>query len=124
VPDEYLEAISVGDRRERWRARLERGDCAFVIEERGIAGYCRVVKPDEVASLYVLPERRHEGLGSALLSVALDELRPHSDHASLWVFKANHAARAFYAHFGFEPDGAEGVDPGTGLSEIRLRRAL
>jgi len=33
----------------------------------------------------------------------------------------NHAARAFDARFGFAPDGAAQVDPGTGFREIRLR---
>jgi ribosomal protein S18 acetylase RimI-like enzyme len=124
VPDEVLEALSVGDRRALWNERLEGGDCTFVVEDRGIAGYCRVVKPGELSGLYVLPERRHGGIGSALLAAGLDELRPHSDHATLWVFTDNHAARAFYAQFGFTPDGAEGVNEGTGLPEIRLRVEL
>jgi 2-(1,2-epoxy-1,2-dihydrophenyl)acetyl-CoA isomerase len=124
VPDRVLGSISVDERRERWVSRLEAGDRTFVFEEHGIAGYCRVVVPDEVASLYVLPERRRGGIGSALLQAGLDELRPHSVHATLWVFKANHPARAFYTRFGFTPDGAEQTDPGTGLEEIRLRAEL
>ena len=124
VPDAVLESISVDERRERWVERLENGDCTFVVEDYGIAGYCRVVVPNEVASLYVLPERRRGGLGSALLTAGLDELRSHSVHATLWVFTANHAARAFYARFGFTPDGGAQTDPGTGLEEIRLRAEL
>jgi ribosomal protein S18 acetylase RimI-like enzyme len=125
VPDTLLDGLSVEERRAHWRARLEAGDTTFVVAQHGIAGYCRVVAPDEVASVYVLPERRHGGLGSALLTAGLDELRARgADHATLWVFKANHAARAFYARFGFVPDGAEGLDEGTGLDEIRLRAAL
>ena len=80
--------------------------------------------PSEVASVYVLPERRHGGIGSAVLAAGLDELRSQSEHATLWVFAENHPARAFYARFGFLPDGAEGVDDGTGLDEIRLRVRL
>ena len=124
VPDAFLDALDVDERRERWRERLEGGDRTFVVEEHGIAGYCRIVVPGEVATLYVLPERRHGGLGTALLTAGLDELRSHSVHATLWVFNANHAARAFYAQFGFAPDGAERVDEGTGLDEIRLRVEL
>lgn len=123
VPDEYLDALSLDDRLERWRARLEAGDCTFVIDEDGIAGYCRIVKPDQIASLYILPERRHGGLGGALLRAALEELGPTPDDVWLWVFKANQAAQAFYARFGFAADGAEGIDPGTGITEIRMRRS-
>ena len=124
VPDEILDALDVDERRALWRERLEGGDCTFVAEHLGIAGYCRVVPPSQVASLYVLPERRHGGVGAALLAAALDELRPHCAHATLWVFTDNHPARAFYARFGFTPDGAERVDEGTGLREIRLRAEL
>ena len=95
-----------------------------MVEDLGIAGYCRVVQPSEVASVYVLPERRHGGVGSALLAAGLDELRSHGSHAWLWVFTDNHPARAFYARFGFTPDGDERVDEGTGLTEIRLRADL
>ena len=121
VPDEVLDALDVEERRALWRERLENGECAFVVEDFGIAGYCRVVPPSGIASLYVLPERRRGGVGAALLAAALDELRPHSPHATLWVFTDNLPARAFYARFGFTPDGAEQVDDGTGLTEIRLQ---
>jgi GNAT superfamily N-acetyltransferase len=84
----------------------------------------RIVLPNEVASVYVLPDRRRRRLGSALLATALDELRSHPHHATLWIFKENHAGRAFCAPFGFTPDGTKGVDPGTGLDEIRLRAEL
>ena len=95
-----------------------------MVEDYGIAGYCLVVVPSQVASLYVLPERRHGGVGSALLATALDELRAHSGHATAWVFTDNHPARAFYTRFGFVPDGAEDVDERTGLAVIRLRAEL
>jgi GNAT superfamily N-acetyltransferase len=125
VPDAFLDALSVEVRREVWRERLAGGDCTFVAEDREIAGYCRVRVPDEVVALYVLPERRGGGLGSVLLRAALDELRAFGGtEATLWVFKANHAARAFYARFGFAPDGLEAVDEGTGVDEIQLRVAL
>jgi GNAT superfamily N-acetyltransferase len=124
VPDAVLEGLSIEDKREHWRARLEGGDTTFVVEHFGIAGYCRVVAPGEIASLYVLPERRRGGLGSALLAAGLDELRAHGDEATLWVFRDNHPARAFYPRFGFTPDGATQLDAVTGLEDIRLRAAL
>jgi ribosomal protein S18 acetylase RimI-like enzyme len=125
VPDAYLDALDIEERRERWRERLDDGVCAFVVEQHGIVGYCRVDPPSELASLYVLPERRRGGIGSALLAAGLDELRARgAEAATLWVFTVNHAARSFYARFGFVPDGAEGVDGGTGVDEIRLRAEL
>jgi ribosomal protein S18 acetylase RimI-like enzyme len=124
VPETVLDAIDVDERRERWATRLENGDRTFVVEDLGIAGYCRVLLPGEIASLYVLPERRRGGVGTALLTAGLDELRSHTVHATLWVFKENHPARAFYTRFGFTPDGASQTDPGTGLEEIRLRAEL
>ena len=98
-----------------------------MVEDRGIAGYCRIVPPGEVASLYVLPERRRGGIGSALLLAGLDgAAHPRTaEAATLWVFTANHAARRFYARFGFVPDGTEkSIDEGTGVDEIRLRVEL
>ena len=124
VPATVLDGLSVDEKREHWHARLSDGDVTFVAEQFGVAGYCRVVLPDEVASLYVLPERRRGGLGTALLTTALEELRAHSSSATSWVFADNHAARAFYTRFGFTPDGARQLDPGTGLDEIRLRVEL
>jgi GNAT superfamily N-acetyltransferase len=124
VPDAVLDGLDVDAHRALWRERLESGVCAFVVEDLGIAGYCRVVPPSGVASVYVLPERRHGGVGSALLAAGLDELRSHGSHASLWVFTDNHPARAFFARFGFTPDGDERLDEGTGLTEIRLRADL
>jgi GNAT superfamily N-acetyltransferase len=123
VPDAYLDALDVEERLERWRERPEDGVRAFVVEQHGIAGYCSIDPPAEVASLYVLPERRRAGIGSALLAAGLDELRARGgEAATLWVFKANHAARAFCARFGLIADGTEGE--GTGVDEIRLRVEL
>jgi GNAT superfamily N-acetyltransferase len=60
-----------------------------------------------------------------VLAAGLDELRARgAEAATLWVFTANHAARSFYARFGFVPDGAEGVDECTGVDELRLRVEL
>ena len=123
VPGAVLDAVDVDARRERWVDRLEAGDLTFVVEELGIAGYCRVVLPGEIASLYVLPSAAGGGIGTALLTAGLDELRAHSVQATLWVFTDNHPARAFYASSGFTPDGG-GRRRGHGPGEIRLRAEL
>jgi ribosomal protein S18 acetylase RimI-like enzyme len=129
VPDAVLDALSLDERRGLWRDRLARGEPALVAELDGaVAGYCRVLCPSrdedagegvaEIASLYVHPSRR--GIGSALLRAALQGRR----EVTLWVFTENHAARAFYARFGFAPDGAVGFDEKTGLHELRLRAGI
>jgi putative acetyltransferase len=60
-----------------------------------------------VRQLYVLPGMQSRGIGSALLSHA----QARSPHLSLWAFRRNTAARAFYVARGFllvrETDGAE-----------------
>jgi ribosomal protein S18 acetylase RimI-like enzyme len=128
VPDAVLDALSLDARRALWRDRLSRGEPALVAERAGaVAGYCRVLSPSrdddagegvaEIAGLYVVPRRR--GLGSALLRAALEPLRGRQ--VTLWVFRENHAAQAFYARFGFTPDGAVGFDAKTGLHELRMR---
>lgn len=120
VPDEVLAALSLSQRQELWRGRLARGEPALVAERDGrVAGYCRSL-PGEIASLYVEPRGR--GVGAALLTAALAEL--DTPDVTLWVFAENGGARRFYARFGFEPDGARGIDGGTGLLEVRLRAVL
>ena len=60
----------------------------------------------EVSALYLAPSARGKGLGKALL----DEAKAMG-HLQLWVFQANHAARAFYRREGFREvrltDGAD-----------------
>ena len=58
------------------------------------------------------------GVGQRLLDAAI------GDHdASLWVFRDNARARAFYVRNGFAPDGVEQVeDFFGGLVEIRMIR--
>jgi GNAT superfamily N-acetyltransferase len=130
VPDAVLDALSREYRQGLWRDRLARGEPALVAELDGaVAGYCRVLSPSrddagegvaEIAGLYVVPRRR--GLGSALLRAALERTRGRE--ITLWVFRDNHAARAFYARFGFAPDGALGFDKTTGLHELRMRAGI
>jgi ribosomal protein S18 acetylase RimI-like enzyme len=56
---------------------------------------------------YLLPDRRGQGIGSALLKLAQDQ----SDNLRLFVFQKNHAAIRFYQKHGFhavkETDGAD-----------------
>ncbi|MFR9775788.1 N-acetyltransferase family protein [Micromonospora sp. MS34] len=97
----------------------------------GVRGVVRFgADPDEprrghVFSLYVHPEAQGLGLGRTLLHDAAEKLRA-AGHATatLWVFAANDAARAFYAKQGWTPDGATRVEEAYGEPEVRLCRSL
>lgn len=57
-----------------------------------------------IENVYVVPERRGEGVGSALLAAAEDRLRERGcDALFLEVLAANGEARRFYREAGYEP---------------------
>ena len=68
---------------------------------------------DWINHLYVLPEFHRQGIGTALLTVALDSMQ--SEVVQLWTFQANTAAIAFYETRGFaiveSTDGSRNEDP-------------
>ena len=61
---------------------------------------------DWIEQLYVLPQARGQGVGTALLDIA----KRTSDHLQLWTFQRNAQARHFYEARGFaiveQTDGA------------------
>ncbi|WP_254545103.1 GNAT family N-acetyltransferase [Halomarina pelagica] len=66
--------------------------------------YEQAVQKGVVENLYVVPERRGEGVGTALLGAAEDALR--ADGAAivaLDVMAANDEARRFYRRLGYRP---------------------
>lgn len=67
---------------------------------------------DWINHLYVLPEFHRQGIGTALLTVALDSMQ--SEVVQLWTFQANTAAIAFYETRGFaiveSTDGSRNED--------------
>ncbi|SCL30562.1 Acetyltransferase (GNAT) family protein [Micromonospora rhizosphaerae] len=117
-----------------WRRVLAAAPDGVLVAEvtgQGVRAVTRFgVDPDDarrghVFSLYVHPDAQGLGLGRTLLRAAAEELRA-ADHATatLWVFAANHAARAFYAAQGWTPDGGTRVEEAYGEPEVRLRRNL
>jgi GNAT superfamily N-acetyltransferase len=63
-------------------------------------------------TLYVLPERWNEGVGSALHDLALDRLCETAvEQARLWTLAENHRARAFYEKRGWSLTGRTRVVP-------------
>jgi GNAT superfamily N-acetyltransferase len=121
VPDAFLDAFTVEVRAARWAELLEQGSATYVTD----GGFCSMIQPARdasapvgLAALYVAPSRWRRGVGRALVNTALSR----DEDVTLWVFAENDRARSFYTTMGFTDDGAEAVDPGTGVLEIRMRR--
>ncbi|EMA67609.1 GCN5-related N-acetyltransferase [Halorubrum aidingense JCM 13560] len=71
-------------------------------------GYERDRTRGVVSNLFVAPERRGEGVGTALLCAAEDALREAgADAVALEALADNERARAFYADHGYEPHRVE-----------------
>lgn len=122
VPQDYLDRVTVADRKHRWRHRMLSGDreIALAINGTVIDGVVSWGCPDgalELMSLYVRAACRRTGLGSALVDYAIGRRA-----ARLWVFEGNPRARMFYDRLGFVHDGARMIDPDTGLGEVRYVR--
>jgi GNAT superfamily N-acetyltransferase len=123
------------DRVARWRERLASTVVATFVYDQGgrVAGVVCAGASDDteapldhgsIRALYVDPVAQGAGVGSRLLDAALGHLRGSGfGGVELWVFADNHHGRAFYERRGFAAVG-EGTDPGTGLAELRFRRAL
>ena len=76
------------------------GFVMFTIER---AAFKQDVLRGIVENLYVRPERRSEGIGSALLSAAEESLTEQGvDAIALEVMARNEAARQFYQRAGYE----------------------
>jgi ribosomal protein S18 acetylase RimI-like enzyme len=135
VADAILDRLTVADRERMWAGLLAGGadEPTTTVAEVGgaVAGFCTVATPSrdedapsstaEIPALYVDPDRRRCGIGAALLGAALHGLEQGGwQRVTLWVFRGNDAARAFYARFGFEPDGTSLPIEAMGAAADRL----
>ncbi len=81
-----------------WRSMLSSDDAVFGarIGDRlvGVIAY----GDGWIHQLYVLPDFQGQGVGSALLAHAAEEM----SEIRLWTFQRNLAARGFYEHHGFK----------------------
>ncbi|WP_261574975.1 GNAT family N-acetyltransferase [Frankia gtarii] len=81
----------------------------------------------EIASFYVLPAAWGRGVGGRLMAAAVRTLGAAGfTSATLWVLETNAHAIGFYAHRGWEPDGAvrDDVVGGIAVRDVRYRREL
>jgi GNAT superfamily N-acetyltransferase len=133
MPHEYLAGLDPARMVEVWRARLAAplpGSVLLVGTADGrlvgmaAAGPSRDDPPDPPVELYainVLAAHHGTGLASRLFETALDAAAGDGP-VSLWVLEVNARARAFYARYGFVPDGSSKPHPPTGVREVRLVR--
>lgn len=78
----------------------------------------------EVVAMWVAPEARCRGVGTALILGLVDWARDAAAPAlALWVADGNDAARLLYERCGFTATGERDVIR-DGLGEQRMRRAL
>jgi len=136
LPPDVIATYDDDSARALWRPTLcnpPAGAIVFVAERTGrdVLGVIRIgPDPDEPAaghvfSLYVRPDTQGLGVGSRLLAAAVDRFRRDDvQEATLWVFAANATARGFYSRLGWQPDGAQRMEPQYGEPELRLRRTL
>lgn len=125
---EVIEANPPEHRARMWRRIIgeQLGDAWVAELDNEIVGFTHTGPPRdedpprdiELSTIYLLAAHHGSGLGQALLDAVLSG-RP----AMLWVLDENPRAIAFYRRNGFEPDGAEKIDPDYGnIREIRLVR--
>lgn len=88
----------------------------FVYDDGFVKGLIRL-EGDEIAELYVEPFFEHMGIGSALMSFALERIL----HPRLWVLEGNEQAIRFYQSKGFTFTGERQFVPGTDKYEARMR---
>lgn len=70
----------------------------------------------EIVALYVLKKYQKQGIGKALMDMAIKDIS--SDKVTLFVLKGNENALDFYKHMGFELTGKELFD--NGLTELEM----
>lgn len=71
----------------------------------------------EIDALYLAPEARGRGVGTALIQAAQAECT----HLRLWCFQRNAGALRFYERCGFrEPRRTDGLDNDEKLPDVRL----
>ena len=77
--------------------------------------------PHELYAINVLAAHHGTGVAGRLFESALQATAGDAA-VSLWVLAVNARARAFYARYGFVPDGRTKRHEGTGVTEVRLVR--
>jgi GNAT superfamily N-acetyltransferase len=137
VPDDYLDAMDVGDRTARWRNVLEHpnGPTWVAASDEAVVGWANAgpardtdtrAAPGELYGIYVRSDWWGRGAAPPLMTEALAWLRERYPEATLWTLEANARARRFYEKFGWRFDGTTRQDDRGSfvLHEVRYRIEL
>jgi GNAT superfamily N-acetyltransferase len=145
IPDEVLDALSVTESADRWRAWVDSSlagrptdrDPAVThrllvarLHDRIVGwatfGAARDADPGprhELAGLYVHPDAWSHGVGDSLLRAVESELRAlGAADAYLWVLAGNERAIGFYERHGWRADGTEKRGDAGGARQLRELR--
>lgn len=75
---------------------------------------------DEIYAIYILKEYYGKGVGYALMSKAVEQLKDCQQVAA-WVLEGNERAIRFYTRYGFRFDGRkQELQLGTTVNEMRM----
>ena len=86
-------------------------------ENSGMLAWQQTEKGAEIIAIHTLPESRGIGLGTAMLTEALNQIG--NQPVFLWAFKENTRARRFYGKHGFRWDRNERVSEFDDALEVR-----
>lgn len=109
--DSFLDGDVVADRRTVWSSRLATPTSSRTVvaeDVTGLVGFVHVVFDDDdrwgslIDNLHVTHDRQRAGIGSALLTRAVEAVAERATGKSLylWVLEQNIAAQRFYRAFG------------------------
>jgi GNAT superfamily N-acetyltransferase len=135
VPAGYLVALDVATVAGRWLRTVTVGAPRVFVAmvSDAVAGWiCFGPSRDddvethcaEVEAIYVAPAFWKRGIGTALMSAALESLHAEGYSAvTLWVLKDNQSAQSFYVQRGLQADGSARVIKigGAALTEVRFK---
>jgi GNAT superfamily N-acetyltransferase len=139
VPDDILERLSVEEREQQGRERLEDPSSEWgtlVVDDAGEVVGFSIYGPSrddddatpttgEVPAIYLDPKVIGTGVGRQLLAETIVALRAAGfTRASLWVLEGNDRARRFYEKAGWTWDGAVRTHSFEGVNAPIVRYAI
>ncbi len=130
IPDEVLDSRSLARciemaelNGEFYRLAYIDGEAAGTIFFHPWArNFCTHSDGGEIVALYVLKKYQRQGVGKALIELAVDKAGKNG--ITLFVLKGNENAIGFYRAFGFEFTGKELFDRGMTELEMYLKKAI